>query len=61
MARIMFKRQAEGKWRRDDGESKRLVDGDTMFEEVVTLLDTKGWKLIRHGVTHTRTIEMTKE
>jgi hypothetical protein len=60
MQRIMFKKQAEGMWRRDDGEIKTLVNGDAMFDEVMILIDKK-WKLVRHGVTHTRMIEMTKE
>jgi hypothetical protein len=54
---IHFKKQMLGKWRRDDGEAKTLVNEESMFREVATLLND-GWKFELHGVTLLRGITM---
>ena len=60
MPSIYFKKQALGQWRRDDGESRILVNEERMEREVAKLLKD-GWKEVRHGVTFTRMIELVKE
>ena len=59
MQSIIFKKQMLGKWRRDDGESKKHVNEESMFREIQKLIND-GWVVRIHGVTHTREIEMTK-
>jgi hypothetical protein len=56
---IYFKRQAGGKWRRDDGESKVLVDEAVMNREIRQLLDN-GWHMRTEGVTFRRGVTMIK-
>ena len=58
MHTIWFKKQQLGKWRRDDGESKMLVSEEAMFREIGKL-SKDGWKVVRHGITHTRMYEVT--
>ena len=59
MPSILFKKQMLGKWRRDDGEFKKLVNEEAMFREIAKLAGD-GWHIIPHGVTHTRMYEVTK-
>ena len=47
-----------GKWRRDDGELKKIVNEEAMFREVEKLIHD-GWTVRPHGVTHIRSIEVT--
>jgi len=59
MPTVIFKKQRLGKWRRDDGESKKHVNEESMYREVQKLVND-GWRVKLHGVTHTRMIEMVK-
>lgn len=59
MRTIWFKKQLLGKWRRDDGESQKHVNEESMFREVQKLIND-GWALESFGITHTRMIKMTK-
>ena len=59
MPSIWFKKQRLGKWRRDDGESKKHVSEEAMFREIGNLVNN-GWVVVPHGVTHTRAYEVTK-
>lgn len=54
---IWFKKQLEGKWRRDDGPVKRLVSEQEMNDEVLKLSQA-GATVKIWGVTHTRMIEV---
>jgi hypothetical protein len=56
---IWFKKQLLGQWRRDDGESKKQVNEETMFREIEKLVND-GWTVETHGVTHTRMFEVRK-
>jgi len=49
MRDITFKKQLLGQWRRDDGESKKLVNEESMFREV-TKLQHDGWTIRSYGV-----------
>jgi hypothetical protein len=60
MPTIWYKKQQLGKWRRDDGEIKKLVNEETMFREMMKLIND-GWSVIPHGVTHTRVYEIVKD
>jgi hypothetical protein len=57
MLTIIFKKQTLGQWRRDDGESKKHVNEESMFREIQKLVND-GWKVKLHGVTHTREVEL---
>lgn len=59
MQQIYFKKQMLGKWRRDDGESKKLVNEESMHREVQKLINA-GWSLETHGVTLLRGMTLTK-
>lgn len=59
MRQIYFKKQMLGKWRRDDGESKKLVSEETMHREVQKLIND-GWSLETHGMFHLRGMTLTK-
>ena len=59
MQSIRFKKQFLGQWRRDDGESKKHVNEESMFREIAKLVDD-GWQLRLHGVTHVREAEVYK-
>ena len=59
MRTILFKKQALGQWRRDDGESKKHVNEESMFREIQKLIND-GWDVKTHGVTHVRLIEIYK-
>jgi hypothetical protein len=56
---IFFKKQALGKWRRSDGESKKLVNEESMFREIRKLIND-GWNVQSHGITLLRAITLTK-
>jgi hypothetical protein len=56
---IFFKKQILGKWRRDDGESKKLVNEESMHREIQKLIND-GWSLECHGVTHLRAVTLSK-
>jgi hypothetical protein len=56
---IYFKKQMLGKWRRDDGESKKMVNEEAMHREVEKLIND-GWSLETHGVTLFRGLTLTK-
>lgn len=60
MRQIFFKKQMLGKWRRDDGESKKMVNEEAMYREIQKLIND-GWKVELHGVTHTRAITMYED
>lgn len=57
MPTITFKKQKLGKWRRDDGELKKHVNEEAMYNEISKLVND-GWRVKMHGVTHTRLIEV---
>lgn len=59
MRAIWFKKQFLGKWRRDDGESKKHVNEESMFREIEKLVND-GWTVEPFGTTHTRMISVTK-
>jgi hypothetical protein len=59
MQTIWFKKQMLGQWRRDDGESKKHVNEESMFREMEKLIND-GWKVIPHGRTFVRMYEVTK-
>ena len=59
MRSIIFKKQRLGMWRRDDGESKKHVNEESMFREIGKLVND-GWRLKLHGVTHVREAEVYK-
>jgi hypothetical protein len=56
---IFFKKQMLGKWRRDDGESKKLVNEEAMHREIQKLINA-GWSLECHGITHLRAVTLSK-
>lgn len=56
---INFKKQLLGQWRRDDGESKKEVNEESMFRELHKLAND-GWSIEPHGVTHVRMIIATE-
>lgn len=56
---IWFKKQMLGKWRRDDGESKKHVSEESMYREIQTLVND-GWHVRIHGSTFARSYEITK-
>jgi hypothetical protein len=56
---IFFKKQTLGKWRRDDGESKKMVNEEAMRRELEKLIND-GWHVEPHGVTHLRAVLVTK-
>jgi hypothetical protein len=56
---IFFKKQTLGQWRRDDGESTKMVNEENMFREVHKLVQD-GWKVESEGVTLLRGITMSK-
>lgn len=60
MPTIIFKRQSFGQWRRDDGEKQTHVDAEAVFNEIEKLV-LAGWAMKKHGVTHLRAIEVTKD
>lgn len=60
MSTIWFKKQALGRWRRDDGEIKKHVNEESMHREMEQLVND-GWCVIPHGVTHIRMYEVTKK
>jgi hypothetical protein len=60
MLSIIFKKQALGKWRRDDGESKKLVNEEHMYREMEKYVND-GWVLLAHGITHIRAYELVKD
>ena len=59
MRQIYFKKQMLGKWRRDDGESKKHVNEEAMHREVQKLIND-GWSLETHGIFHVRGITLSK-
>jgi hypothetical protein len=59
MLTITFKKQRLGQWRRNENESKLLVNEEAMHQEIAKLVKD-GWRVIMHGVTHTRMIEVRK-
>lgn len=59
MREIFFKKQMLGKWRRDDGESKKLVNEEAMHREIQKLIND-GWSLECQGVTHLRAVTLSK-
>lgn len=59
MQQIFFKKQMLGKWRRDDGESKKHVNEESMHREIQKLIND-GWSLETHGVTFLRSVVLTK-
>jgi hypothetical protein len=59
MKTITFKKQKLGQWRRNDGESKLHVNEEAMYREIEKHVKD-GWRVIMHGVTHTRMIELKK-
>jgi hypothetical protein len=60
MPTIWYKKQALGKWRRDDGIFKKLVTEESMIQEMI-VLGKDGWKVIPHGITQIRSYEIIKE
>lgn len=56
---IFFKKQLLGKWRRDDGESKKEVNEEAMFRELGKLAND-GWHIEPHGETLVRMIIVTE-
>lgn len=50
---VFFKKQQLGQWRRDDGESKKHVNEESMFRELGQLAND-GWKIDVYGETHVR-------
>ena len=59
MREIFFKKQMLGKWRRDDGESKKLVNEESMHLEIQKLIND-GWSLECQGVTFLRAVTLSK-
>jgi hypothetical protein len=59
MKTILFKRQLLGKWRRDDGESRVMVNERAMNREIEKLLND-GWHMNVEGKTIIRGVTMTK-
>ena len=58
--KVQFKKQKLGQWRRDDGETKTDVNEEAMFREIAKLIND-GWKAHADGMTHIRSISVTKE
>lgn len=56
---IIFKKQLFGKWRRDDGEVRKLVEEAAVFREITELVND-GWSVDIVGVTIVREIVATK-
>lgn len=54
MRTIIFKKQMLGKWRRDDGEAKTLVNEESMNREIRKLI-LDGWDYAPHGMIHENT------
>lgn len=59
MRTIYFKKQALGKWRRDDGESKIHVNEEAMHREIQKLIKD-GWRVSPEGRTLLRNVTLTK-
>lgn len=59
MNAIVFKKKVLGKWIRDDNESKKYVNEESMFREITKLIHD-GWVVRIYGFTHARKIVLTK-
>jgi hypothetical protein len=60
MPSVVFKKMMLGKWRRDDGESKKLVNEESMYREMEKLVKD-GWEIMPIGITQIRSYELVKD